>query len=160
MALALVGRVPFQLSAHDIIPFIATATRRTKVSYTLCDGTYLPKGTHIGVPASAIHLSDTYYQDAGKFDGFRFSRMRDQPGFEAKYQAISVSDDYLPFGHGQHACPGRFFAINELKVLLGYIICNYEFKTADGKRPENWYSGISCIPPISTQLLFRKRTQP
>jgi len=136
---------------------IATVFKKAKVSHTLSDGTYLPKGTYITAPASAIHRSDVNYQDAMKFDGFRFSRMREQPGSEAKYQAISTTDDFLAFGHGRHACPGRFFAANELKVLLAYIICNYEFKTSDGKRPENGYFGIACIPSISTELLFKER---
>lgn len=123
----------------------------------MSDGTYLPKGAWVIAPASAIHHSEANYEDPMKFDGFRFSRMREQPGSEAKYQAVSTADHYLAFGHGRHACPGRFFATNELKVLLGYIICNYEFKTADGKRPDNGFFGFGCIPAISTELLFRAR---
>jgi cytochrome P450 len=82
--------------------------------------------------------------------------MREQPGFETKYQASSTADDYLPFGHGSHACPGRFFAADLIKVLLAHIICNYEFKAADGKRPANSYFGIVCMP-ATTGLLFRER---
>jgi len=136
---------------------IASVMRKAKVPYTLSDLTYLPKGTWVFSPASAIHHSEMNYKNPMEFDGFRFSRIREQPGFEAKYQAVSTSEEYLPFGHGSHACPGRFFAANLLKILLAYTICNYEFKTADGKRPANRYYGVQCIPAISTKLLFRKR---
>ena len=72
--------------------------------------------------------------------------MREQPGKEVKYQAVSATDDALNFGSVPHTCSGRFFAINELKVLLAYIIKTYEFKTTDRKRPPNNYFGTNCIP--------------
>lgn len=87
----------------------------------------------------------------------RFSRMRDRPGYESRHLAATPDETYLPFGYGQHACPGRFFAINELKVLLAYIICNYEFKTTDGRRPGNFFFGLGVIPNPSAQLLFKAR---
>lgn len=47
--------------------------------------------------------------------------------------------------------------MNEIKILLAYIICNYEIKTTDGKRPANGYFGFGCMPAIGTELLFRER---
>lgn len=134
-----------------------TVLKKATVSHSLSDGTYLPKGTWVMAPASAIHHSDDSYDNAMTFDGFRFSQMREQLGSEAKHQAISTTDDYLAFGHGRHACPGRFFAANELKILLAYIVCNYEVKSVDGKRPGNGYHGFTVIPAVSTELLFRER---
>lgn len=153
----LVNTLNYSTISTYLPTLVATVMRKARVSHTLSDGTYLPKGTWVTAPASAIHHSELSYEDPMKFDGFRFSRMRQQPGFETKFQAVSTADNYLPFGHGRHACPGRFFAANELKVLLAYIICNYEFKTSDGKRPANGYFGMGCIPAISTELLFRER---
>lgn len=135
---------------------IASVTRKARVPYTMCDSTYLPKGTWIFSPASAIHHSEMNYENPMEFNGFRFSRMREQPGFETKYQAASTANDYLPFGHGSHACPGRFFAVDLLKVILAYIICNYELKTVHGMRPDNGYYGVICMPS-TTKLLFRER---
>lgn len=52
--------------------------------------------------------------------------------------------------------PGRFFAAVELKVLLAYIICNYDFKI-EGKRPPNKFFSFSCLPDLNVELLFRVR---
>lgn len=53
--------------------------------------------------------------------------------------------------------PGRFFAVAELKVLLAYIICNYDFKIDGGERPPSKFFSYSCSPDFSAELLFRVR---
>ncbi|KII83967.1 hypothetical protein PLICRDRAFT_179995 [Plicaturopsis crispa FD-325 SS-3] len=142
-----------RLNAIEIAPMIRKATK----SQTLSDGTFLPKGTWVAVPASALHHSEHLYENPFVFDPFRYSRMREHPGQEAKHQLVNVDENNLGFGFGNHACPGRFFAANALKILLASIICNYDFKTSTNGRPENTYSGQSCFPDISKSLLFRER---
>ncbi|KII83970.1 hypothetical protein PLICRDRAFT_179998 [Plicaturopsis crispa FD-325 SS-3] len=136
---------------------IASVMRKAMTSQTLSDGTFLPKGTWVIVPTSALHHSEILYENPLEFDPFRYSRMREQPGHEAKHQLVSVDENNLGFGIGNHACPGRFFAANELKILLAYIVCNYEFKIPTNERPTNEFYGISCIPDVKTPLLFRER---
>ena len=54
--------------------------------------------------------------------------------------------------------PGRFFAANELKALLAYIVLNYDLKLGgDGKRPANLFRGAVVIPSPTGQVLFRRR---
>lgn len=53
--------------------------------------------------------------------------------------------------------PGRFFAANELKALLAYIVCNYEFKTVSGSRPANLYYADACVPDMSPQIMLKER---
>ena len=54
--------------------------------------------------------------------------------------------------------PGRFFAANELKAMLAFIVVNYDLKLAgDGKRPQTVYFGSSIIPSPNGKLMFRKR---
>jgi len=67
-----------------------------------------------------------------EFDGFRFYNLRKMPGNEYKHLFVTVGPDSLTFGYGNHACPGRFFASNELKVNLVEFIRNWDFKVADG----------------------------
>jgi cytochrome P450 len=38
-------------------------------------------------------------------------------------------------GHGKSACPGRFFASSEVKILFAHLLLNYEWK-AVGKVPQ------------------------
>ena len=54
--------------------------------------------------------------------------------------------------------PGRFFAANELKAMLAYIVLNYDLKAGgDGSRPANIYFASSVVPSPTGTVLFRKR---
>jgi hypothetical protein len=40
---------------------------------------------------------------------------------------------------------------------MGYILCNYEFKFENGKRPENTCFAYSCVPDMSAKIMYRER---
>jgi len=71
----------------------------------------------------------------------------------------ACSADNLNFGHGIHACPGRFFASNEIKTVLVHLLLNYDIKMMDGEksRPENLYRQLSVSPDGRKKLYFKKR---
>lgn len=71
----------------------------------------------MGISAHNMWSSEIY-EDPEKFDGYRFLERRKQPGLEMKSQLVSTSTDHLGFSHGKHACPGRFFAANEVKIAM------------------------------------------
>ncbi|KAM5542434.1 hypothetical protein V8D89_003893 [Ganoderma adspersum] len=134
--------------------------RKAVKDVTLSDGTRIPKGTLVAAAAVTAHSDDTRYTDPGVFDPFRFARMREGGGgAEAtKHQLVNTSVDFLTFGHGRHACPGRFFAANELKTMMAYLVLNYDIKFAEeGKRPANLRFGPADLPSHTAQVLFRKR---
>ena len=57
-----------------------------------------------------------------------------------------------------YCSPGRFFAANELKALVAFLVVNYDFKVADGgMRPRNVYFAEHVVPDPGAKLLFRKR---
>jgi cytochrome P450 len=92
-------------------------------------------------------LSSETSRPATEFDGFRFYNLRKIPGNENKHQFVVTSSDSLNFGHGNHACPGRFFASNEIKVVLIELLRNWDFRFLEGKgRPENVLRGLVCGP--------------
>lgn len=72
------------------------------------------------------------YENPDEYDGYRFYRLRQQPGKENTSQLVTTSPDYLPFGHGQHACPGRFFAAQEIKVVLCQLLLKYDWHLPEG----------------------------
>ena len=60
--------------------------------------------------------------------------------------------------HGKHACPGRFFAVNESKVLLVYTLTHYDVKLPEGaSAPQmRWYSGKS-MPDMQAEIEWKYR---
>jgi cytochrome P450 len=68
----------------------------------------------------------------------------------------STSETFLAFGHGRHACPGRFFAANELKLLIAYMVLNYDVKPLP-VRPRNTWLGETVLPPMKATVQIRRR---
>lgn len=98
------------------------------------------------------------YDNALNFDPYRYFRMR-QMGDDKKAHLVSTSTDHLGFGHGLHACPGRFFAANEIKILLCHLILKYEWKLSKDIKPRPTHFGIKLIADMSVHLLVRRRTE-
>lgn len=64
----------------------------------------------------------------------------------------------LNFGYGRHACPGRFFATNEIKMVLARLILEYDIKMPDGQteRYPQIEMGRMTLPNPQKTLLFKK----
>ncbi|KAG0136226.1 cytochrome P450 [Tuber indicum] len=140
---------------------IITAIRKVLKPHTFIDGTYVPKGAWVCAYTSHVHYSPELYDNPETFDGFRFYKMRQEEGKAHLYQMASPALDYLAFGIGKNSCPGRFFAANQLKIALAYILSNYKLRLNGGvcgKRPQNVYSNIVCMPDpmIGIELKARK----
>ncbi|OCK74983.1 cytochrome P450 [Lepidopterella palustris CBS 459.81] len=136
---------------------LMTVNRVADEIITLSDGTVIPKGAKLTVPN--MRLTDaSIYEDPYKFNGRRFYDMRKMPDNESKHQFVTTSENYLPFGHGKHACPGRFFASNEIKVVLAHLLLQYDFKFPDDQgRPKTVEIGLDRGNP-KARVLFRART--
>lgn len=129
-------------------------------------GVALPKGslfTFLGQPA---HLDERNYEDSTKYDPWRFSRMRDVVSGQERGSKsgslgfVTTGPDYLPFGHGRHACPGRFLVDFELKMITSYVLMNYDIKFPEeygGKRPENRWVAEAFFPPAGAEILVKRR---
>jgi hypothetical protein len=91
-------------------------------------------------------------------------------------QSRLIGIKFLSFGHGKHAwlvlfpsffhdisllhrSPGRFFAANELKLMLAHLVVNYDvqFENSSHIRPPNVYFSNSCVPNPTAKVCFRKR---
>ena len=101
--------------------------RVTIADWVLKDGTLVPKGTYIFMNHRPLVQDHDEIENADKFDPWRMYRQRQQPGNANMHQMVMTSPLNLTFGHGKHACPGRFFAANELKTLLVLMLMKYEF---------------------------------
>ncbi|KAL9615808.1 MAG: hypothetical protein Q9160_009241 [Pyrenula sp. 1 TL-2023] len=138
---------------------LTSFARKVKKPITLHDGTVLPPGSRLSVPLAEINLDPKIYPEPEQFDGFRFSKLRQEPGKENRHQFVTTGLDHMSFGHGTHACPGRFFANNEIKVILTYVFEHYDIKMPEGQgRPENLYHAEGIRPDTSKSLLMRRRS--
>lgn len=63
---------------------------------------------------------------------------RSVPGPQAISSMLpATSPTFLAWGHGKHACPGRFFAAATMKLLLAYLVLEFDFRVpASASIPE------------------------
>ncbi|KAF6785036.1 cytochrome p450 [Colletotrichum sojae] len=126
----------FIQEAHRLnSPNLTSVQRLATQDVTLSDGTFLPKGTKLEFPAYAFHLDDDLHENAAQFDGFRFFRKRQEAGegVGGKHHYVGVRKDMLGWGYGKNACPGRFMADVEIKLVVAFLLMNYEIKNPDGQ---------------------------
>ena len=119
----------------------------------------MPQGYEITSAAEMLQADPAHHgEHAATFDPWRWAEMREEESEALKHQMVSTSADYLAFGHGRHACPGRFFAVNELKAMMAYVVMNFDVKAeVEGVRPENVYRGMRPGPNPTAKVMFRKR---
>ncbi|THV02256.1 cytochrome P450 [Dendrothele bispora CBS 962.96] len=136
-----------------------TVDRMVLKDFTFSDGTTLPAGTRVTVPGSALHHDERYYENPQEFRPFRFSDMRANEGESIKHQMITPNSEYFFFGHGRHSCPGRFFAVNELKTLVAHTLLTYDVKLEGDRKeiPEPFWFSRAVTPNRTAKVLFRKR---
>jgi cytochrome P450 len=67
--------------------------------------------------------------------------------------------DHMGFGYGTLACPGRFFAVDVIKVLLCHMLLKYEWKLPEGYKPVVLEAGIRLVVDPAAKLLIRRRQE-
>jgi hypothetical protein len=81
--------------------------------FKLSNGVIIPAGEIVVSPIRVVHMDKALYPNPHKFDGFRFSKMREQEGQSAKHFAAQTGTEFLTFGHGEHA-----WFVNDLCSLI------------------------------------------
>lgn len=113
-------------------------------------------GSTVVVDLNGSHLNPTIYEDPTEFRPWRFIEMQELTG--KRTDMISASPDWLMFGYGKHMCPGRFFAAVEIKMMMAYVVMNYDVKCkVEGIRPREIWIGASAMLDPNAEILFRKR---
>ncbi|PPQ94096.1 hypothetical protein CVT25_009247 [Psilocybe cyanescens] len=132
-------------------------SRVTLKDFVFSDGTVLPKNTTTTVNIYSRHNDDNLYPDAGVFDGFRF--VRDPSSGITRPMLATPTLEYHAFGHGRSACPGRFFAVTELKTMVAHIVTNYDIKLEkDHEYPQKVFLEQQSFPNMQAKIMFRKRS--
>lgn len=114
-------------------------------------GGVIPAGTYVVVPAHTIHRMPEYWgQDAAVF---RPERWAEADGLHPM--------QYIPFGAGARVCPGREFAMTDLKKMLVALLTRYRLercaKTSDSPL-FNSPCFIYSVPEVPTYIRFSRLT--
>lgn len=124
----------------------------------LSNGFHIPKGTIVQCNTNILDETPAAWGAPHEFDGFRFYRLRENPEDTNRFQFASPSYDSMQFGFGNDACPGRFFASNQIKIILSYILSNYDIKFEDSVkgRPKNFMFEVNVMADPTVKVLFKK----
>ncbi|KAK1228837.1 hypothetical protein PQX77_008104 [Marasmius sp. AFHP31] len=132
--------------------------RETLKDFRFSDGTVVPAGVRIEATTYEIHRNEELYPNPNDFVPSRFADMRAKEGDSMKHQMVTPTLEWVLFGTGKHACPGRFFAVAELKAMFAYLLMNYDvkFKEDEGYPPPLIFAGV-ISPNPRAKVMFRKR---
>ncbi|KAF6825831.1 trichothecene c-8 hydroxylase cytochrome p450 monooxygenase [Colletotrichum plurivorum] len=98
------------------------------------------------------------YENPDAFDGYRFLRMREK-GQEAASQLVTTSINHLGFGHGEHACPGRFFAASEAKIVIVQLLLKYDMRLESDAEPVLLRFGFAEEADPNLKVLVKRREE-
>lgn len=132
---------------------VTMAVRRTVVDpngVTTPSGVHIPRGHTVATYILPQLFDPALYPEPENFRPFRFSNQKG-PAW------ASTSPTYLAWGHGRHACPGRFFASTSIKLHLAYLILHYEFEMRPDGRPRNRWLGLAQMPPADVTARVKRR---
>ncbi|KAJ8133117.1 hypothetical protein O1611_g505 [Lasiodiplodia mahajangana] len=123
-----------------------------------CD-TPAPPGTVFVLPVENMHFDERVYSNARCYNPFRFAHPEkhvDDKNTAAKQKlAVTLDESFFAFGTGRHACPGRFFAIVEIKIFIANMLLNYEVEYLDAKPPPRRVLWMKY--PSSARALQRRK---
>ncbi|KAG0057664.1 hypothetical protein BGZ83_005603 [Gryganskiella cystojenkinii] len=125
-------------------------THAARQRFTFSNGMYISKGAKVIVNHHSLYqATDLQGEDPSKFRPWRFVG-------KAK-TATKASIDYLPFGMGMHACPGRFLAIQEIKTVGSLLISKYSRIEIQDKSKTKEVLFAKFGAPVPTGLIFTSR---
>ncbi|EPE27439.1 Cytochrome P450 [Glarea lozoyensis ATCC 20868] len=143
---------------------LKTVVAKDGVKLPGLSGVRLPYGSKVGIHAFPVHYDEDIYPEAQSFNPTRFCddrsleiKSEDASASQKQGQAlVTTSSNFMAFSHGRHACPGRFFAAQQLKLVLAYIAMNYEIEPVAQRPANHWFVGSSG-PPLETTIRIRRR---
>ncbi|KAH8552678.1 cytochrome P450 [Umbelopsis sp. PMI_123] len=117
----------------------------TKHDITLSNGYVIPPGQNVYINMWDVgRNAELQGEDVEEFRPWRF--------VESAKQAVRIGNDNIFFGLGKHACPGRFMAVNSLKITVSNILHNYELSADSEITLPTTFNGM----PMGS-VAFKKR---
>jgi cytochrome P450 len=148
---------------NSIVSIGVSRTVVAEKGVTFPSGTHVPKGLRIAVPGYSVLQDPEIYPEPKKYEPLRFYNARhdENDGYvkSARNALPTTSQDFLAWGLGRNACPGRFFASNEIKMMLAYMLLHYDIEHL-AERPRNTWIVQNRIPPMKATLKIKRVSRP
>ncbi|XP_061550664.1 cytochrome P450 7B1 isoform X1 [Phycodurus eques] len=112
------------------------------------------RGDIIALYPQSVHMDAGIYEDPQTFRLDRFAGKSEffKDGHKLHYYL-------MPFGSGASICPGRFFAVNEIKQFLSLLLLYFDMQLEAGQpdaRPDAGRAGLGILRP-DRDVRFRYR---
>ena len=139
-----------------------------KDGVTLPDGLHIKQGNMVSIPSYPIQRGADYYSEPDIYFPRRFfpnetktssDEATKDDAKDRKTTSTNIVDTsltFLNYGHGKHACPGRFFAANELKLIFAYMATHYDIQPLS-ERPGNLELGSFVAANPNGVIKVRRR---
>lgn len=116
------------------------------------------------IPFSLIHLDPEIYSDPHIFRYDRFVNSGSNGSTPFTKRGKKISTNLQPFGIGTSICPGRFLALNELKIAVVLLVKNFKMELLNPEEEILTSSdrfGFGALFPQKYPLVkFKKRYSP
>ncbi|OHX00278.1 ent-kaurene oxidase [Colletotrichum incanum] len=138
--------------------------RYVEKNITLKDGTFIPAGMTIEAIFAPPLFDATLFPDPEQFDPYRFLKLRrgeipdpNNYGNKEQYTFSHATKENLVWGYGAHVCPGRYFANNEIKLILARMLLQYNIRMPGGvmevMKPQR--AGMGFTPDLRKPIEFK-----
>lgn len=116
----------------------------------------LRKGDRVCLAPWLTHHDPEIFEDPARYRFDRFFAAGEVKQFYKRGERVGFA--LMPFGAGRSMCPGRFFAIAEIKLLVALMLSRFELELEPGAWPQLDLSrvGLGIYPP-KTELNVRLR---
>ncbi|XP_038018229.1 cytochrome P450 7B1 isoform X2 [Motacilla alba alba] len=115
----------------------------------------LRKGDWIALYPQILHMDPEVYEDPKEY---KFDRYIEDGKKKTTFYKAGRKLKYflMPFGSGISMCPGRFLAMNEMKMFLFILLSHFDVELAENKavRLDNSRMGLGILLP-DVDIAFR-----
>lgn len=118
--------------------------------FTFSTGLHVPQDAILAAPFRTGQRDERLYPG-----GFNPKRALEDP---EKPKMTDISKEFLNFGLGRSACPGRWFTQNLLKLAMSHLLLDYEFDHLE-ERPAG-VRKVTLVEPCGSSLVTVRRRTP
>ena len=107
----------------------------------------LRKGDRVCIAPFITHRDPEIFENPHQYQYDRFYAPSGRKQFYKRGQRVPLP--LMPFGAGISMCPGRFFAMNEIKLFIAHVLRHWDIEAHDVSIPDFELSraGLGIYPP-------------